>query len=259
MSQEGNTLAQELLHAPMRRFDNPERRWCYRLIPMIIVSVYIAYHATVLGVWNLPSKGIVRKFNPGVLQPLHAHNYFQAASSTQSWAMFAPNPNRSNTFMRVLVEDHEGEVWDLKHDIYQSDRYPYWFYDRMGKINRRISGKKGYQRYYAAWVCRDWARRNSGQPPLSVRFVKVTTRVPNPEVSWKTRGYNPWELPARQQYEETLKCKSLTHGQLSPELVERYGLPEEIITKYPFVETRAITWWERLPKDKKKDEDGAKQ
>lgn len=251
MSQEGDLLAQELLHAPMQRLDRPEQRWCYRLIPMLLVSLYLAYHMTILGVWNLPSKGIVGRFNPGVLKPLEAHSYFRATSNTQSWAMFAPNPNRSNTFVRVLVEDHEGEIWDMKHDIYGTNRYPYWFYDRNGKINRRIAGKKGYQRYYAAWVCRDWARRNGGQPPATVSFVKITTRVPTPKVAWKSRGYNPWELPSRQKYEETLKCRTLTHGQLSPKLVQRFGLPEQTNSDYPFIDTRVTTWWDRKPKEAK--------
>ena len=58
--------------------------------------------------------------------------------NTQSWAMFAPNPHRSNVFMKVMVKDEAGEIWDLKHDIYGKREYPYLWYDRMGKINRRL-------------------------------------------------------------------------------------------------------------------------
>ena len=72
------------------------------------------------------------------------------ADSAGQGQHFAPNPNRTNVFIRVLVEDEQGEIWDMKHDMYREDRYPYFFYARQGKINRRIDDKKGYQRDYAA-------------------------------------------------------------------------------------------------------------
>ncbi len=71
-----------------------------------------------------------------------------ARARTRTW----PTPTAPNIFMKVMVRDEAGEIWDLKHDIYGKREYPYLWYDRMGKINRRLIDQKGYRRHYAAWV-----------------------------------------------------------------------------------------------------------
>ncbi|MCH9679850.1 MAG: hypothetical protein K0V04_00325, partial [Deltaproteobacteria bacterium] len=158
-AEEALGLAQTLLAAPIASDDRPGRRWAYSTWFQLVVSVFVLYHAAILLVHNLPSKGLVKGaqkiFNqePKLWPPkefkfgLHANRYWRATGNTQSWAMFAPNPHRSNIFMKVMVKDDAGEVWDLKHDIYGKRTYPYLWYDRMGKINRRIVDQKGYRRH----------------------------------------------------------------------------------------------------------------
>jgi hypothetical protein len=269
---EGPALAATLLHTPIADDDRPGRRWAYydgftrllgrfgsaaRLLGrtldtaiVVLTSAFILYHTAVLLVHNLPSKGLAKGLQKKFNEKLKADEYFRATGNTQSWAMFAPNPHRSNVFMRVFVKDSTGEVFDLQHDIYGRRPYPYLFYDRMGKINRRIIDQKGYRRHYAAWVCRWWEETHGGEPADEVQFVKLWTRVPPPEkVIQRFRekgynprylGYNPMELELHQHEEDTFRCKSTRQAQLSNEMRRRLGLPETDETLYRPLSVR--TW-----------------
>jgi hypothetical protein len=215
-------------------------RFAYRRPVQLVISLFIVFHALVLLVHNLPSKGLSaglhRKFN----KHLKASVYMRTVGSTQSWAMFAPNPHRQNTFTKVMVEDQDGEVWDMKHDIYRAREHPYLFYDRMGKVNRRLLEQKGYQRAYAAWVCREWERDHKGVPAKEVRIVKMWTRVPPPGKAMKKGGFDPNKLKLHQKREQEYSCKSTLQAQLPPYLERRYGLPESAEKRFRKVSIR--TW-----------------
>ena len=270
---EENGLAHGLLHAPEPEPERP-RKWAYANWAIVLVSLFVAYHATVLLVHNLPNKGLSKGLHKWFNEPhevemfgktwkptLAMRTYMTATGNTQSWAMFAPNPHRSNTFMKVMVKDQSGEVWDMAHDIYGRRRYPYLFYDRMGKINRRIIEQKGYRRHYAAWVCREWERTHGGEAPIEVQFVKMWTRVPPPEKLIKEAGgnplkmgYDPMELKLFQREEDAVRCRTTRHAQLPNTLRERYGLPLLENEDRVFRPVIHRTWW-----DKKETADRAKE
>ena len=63
---------------------------------------------------NLPNKGLSKGLHTFFSEKLQAANYMRAMGISQSWAMFAPNPHRSNLFMRVLVKDK-----DLENTLYR--------------------------------------------------------------------------------------------------------------------------------------------
>ncbi|MEM6291043.1 MAG: hypothetical protein AAGA54_07250 [Myxococcota bacterium] len=258
------SLADTLLHQGASD-PTPKRRWAYPLWGVVLVSTFVLYHSVILLVHNLPSKGLsagVHKwFNnshdvtvlgkPAKLS-LDMRTYMQAVGNTQSWAMFAPNPHRSNIFMKVMVKDKDGEVWDMAHDIYGRRRYPYLFYDRMGKINRRIVDQKGYRRHYAAWVCREWERTHEGEPADEIQFVKMWTRIPPPQkVIAKAKGnpfrmgYDPMELKLYQREEDAIRCKTTRHAQLPNYLRERYGLPLLEDEKKVFRPVHQRTWHDK--------------
>jgi hypothetical protein len=167
--------------------------------------------------------------------------------------MFAPNPHRSNIFMRVLVRDAAGEVYDLKHDIYGKRTYPYLFYDRMGKVNRRIVDQKGYRRHYAAWVCREWERTHGGEAADEVIFVKLWTKIPHPnevikrfkDKGWDLRymGYHPLELKLNEREADTFRCSTNRQAQLPNYLRERYGLP--LTDEDAFRGLNVRTWYQK--------------
>jgi len=237
-------VADRLLRGEFELDEKSRSRWAYSLVGMFIVSLFIAYHTSILLTWNTPSSGLGKTFHSKLISKLDGRNYFGATSNSQSWSMFAPNPNRTNVFIRVLVEDRQGDVWDMEHDIYGKDRYPYWFYDRMGKINRRIDGKKGYQRVYGAWMCRQWALNHDGKTPRAVKFVKKYTRIPTPQQVLKRGqwGYDPWKLPTRQKEQETILCDSTPHAQLPNWMRARHGLPE--LEDDGFRDINIRTWWD---------------
>lgn len=238
------------------------RRWSYGVIGMFIVSMFIAYHTVILLTWNTPSNGFAKRMHSQIIKSTYARRYFTATSNTQSWSMFAPNPNRTNVFIRVLIEDAEGEWWDMGHDIWKVDRFPYWFYDRMGKVNRRIDGKKGYQKAYAAWMCRQWGLSHDGVLPQRVKFVKRWTRVPKPDTLIKkgmasggllgggTFGYEPWKLKSQQKEQNVIKCAQTVHAQLDNEMRARHDLP--LLDDDGFKSLKIRTWYDRQVAEERK-------
>jgi hypothetical protein len=264
-----SALHESLLHgeaiASERR---PGSRWAYSLWGILAVSAFVLYHVSVLLVWNLPSKGLLKTFHSSFLDQVKGKEYFGGTRNNQSWAMFAPNPNRTNNFIHVYVEDLEGELWDFEQDIWAEDRYPYFWYSREGKINRRIDGKKHFQRMYGAWVCREWERQHDGQPAKNVRFVRRVTRVPHAKEVLANGGWDQWEAPSEQTEQETINCKTAQHGQLPNELRVRYGLEprDEIAEKKTFRDVTIRTWWDKAEEERKRaamglagreDEDGS--
>lgn len=253
-------LDASLLHAAPEDPPPPEwgtfRSWVKTQL-WVYSSLFIVYHLFVLIVWNTPGKAIAKDWRKDVFDMTQGPEYFRGTSNGQSWAMFAPNPNRTNTFMRVLVEDQEGQIWDLEHDIWGKDRHPYVFYDRMGKINRRINKKKGYQRVYGAWVCREWEFEH-GELPKEVRFIRKWTTVPEPHkvpaqaAEGRRFGYDPWKLPAKEDQQNVIKCANTPHGQLPPALRERHGL--EPAEEGHFREVRVDTWYTKAEREREREE-----
>ena len=247
-------LFESLLHGdPTSVEPRPQSRWAYPLWGILFLTVFVAYHSMSMLVWNLPNKGLVKDFNKQYVDVSRSRHYFNAAQLHQSWAMFAPNPTRANVFIRVFVEDQQGELWDFEQDIWEEDRYPYWFYDRRGKVNRRLDGKKNYQTIYGAWVCREWERQHDGEPARAVTFVKRWTKIPSPQEVLKKGGWDQWEAPYKQNEQETITCKTTTNAQLPPYLRERYGLPPLEDDK-AFRPVRQQTWWDRAEAERKKQE-----
>lgn len=244
---------------PVPSHRRPESRWAYPLWGILLVSIFVAYQTSTLLVWNTPSKGLAKTFHKEFLDGVYGYKYFNAARLNQSWAMFAPNPNRTNTFVRVFVEDQEGELWDYRQDIWGIDRYPYLWYDRGGKINRRINGKKHYQRIYGTWVCRDWERNHEGEPAKSVTFVRRYTKVPHWNVVIKQGGWDQWKAPFKQKEQETITCKTTVHAQLPERLYDRYGIEMDEDDEKRFRPVKQRTWWDKAEAERKKDERKAKQ
>ncbi len=247
-----DALAAGLLHAPRTDDDKPGQRWAYRPWVLLLMTLAVAYHGFVLIMHNLPAKGLAKEVHKHVNDYLGGATYMRSTGNTQSWAMFAPNPHRSNMFMKVLVKDEAGEIWNLRHDIYGNREYPYLFYDRMGKINRRLIEEKGYRRHYAAWVCREWEREHGGEGPEEVQFVKMWTQVPPPEKVYKYMGYDPMKLYLNQREEESIRCSTSYHGQIPDEIRARLDLPENKPGRFRDVNVR--TWWDNLEAEQRQAE-----
>lgn len=230
-------------HTPLE--DRRPRSRVARVLSIVVATVFVAYHGLALLAWNLPHKHAGKTFYQQYAKWTQVARYFRGTGNVQSWAMFAPNPNRTNAFVRVLVIDDKDEVWDMDQDIYGKNRYPYLWYDRMGKINRRIDGKKGYQKAYGAYICREWERAH-GVLPKEVRFVRRSSRIPSPWDASVRPGplglrYEPWDLPTRQSEQERIRCKAVNHGQLSPALRARAGM--DPAPEGHFKPVKHSTWW----------------
>ncbi len=234
-------LHESLLHAaPAPSEPAPERRWAYSPRVVLLVSALLAYHLAVLLVWNGPGRDLATRFHAEFLEASGGYAYFRATRNDQSWSMFAPNPDRTNNFVKVYVIDERGELWDFGQDIWGQDRYPYVFYDRRGKVNRNIDGKRHYQRIYGAWVCREWARQRGGEAPRAVRFVKRWTKVPEPSAVLERGGWDAWAAPHELFEQETITCRKAAHGTLPNELRARYGLPA--VDERAFKPVEIETW-----------------
>jgi hypothetical protein len=97
-------LTESLLRAPLQVVAEDGRRWAYKPLAMVLVSLFILYHVLVLLQHTTRRAGLAAPFSKTLAETLKAGAYMRAASNIQSWSMFAPNPHRSNMFLQVFVE-----------------------------------------------------------------------------------------------------------------------------------------------------------
>ncbi|MCA9717033.1 MAG: hypothetical protein KC468_20335, partial [Myxococcales bacterium] len=173
--------------------------------------------------------------------------------------MFAPNPPRSNLFMRVLVTDQDDEVIDLNTDVYHpaNKPIPWIWYTRQRKINRRIVGAEGgkgswYQKWHARYICREWARTHGGVPPKQVDLVKIWYSIPTPEWVKEHGPYVPHERYQelhRQKFVYTADCATDINAQLPNHIRARYGLPAAPEDEFkPWFKDRKRAWEDKMKK-----------
>jgi hypothetical protein len=197
----------------------PAGGYAYAGLGRVIAGGLLAYHLAGLAAWMLPQKDSMGTFRIEAREPFKA--WITTTQNTQSWSMFAPNPPKSNLFMKVQVVA-DGERWDLNTDVYACFEegldsevcdevfpIPWVSYTRQRKINRRVAGSEGgggawYQKWHARWVCREWAKAHDGVPPEKVELIKVTYRIPTPEAVRDKGPYDP-----RTRYLQTRQDKDI--------------------------------------------------
>ncbi len=206
------------------------RPWAYGPRGRLLVGALILVHIVAVALWLVPKKGCTSKFRESarrVFQP-----WLMITATGQGWGMFAPNPPKTNRFLRVLVVDDEGVEWDMNTDVYVPERkpIPWIFNDRMRKMNRRLLGPGvKYRRWYARYHCRKWAQEHGGRIPNQVRLIKLSYQIPSPEQVAKSGPYIPEDRLRRRGNERTIltvKCAREVRGQLTNEVRLRHGLPE---------------------------------
>jgi hypothetical protein len=228
---------------------HPERPWAYGRAARMITSGAIAWHIAAVGLWLLPDREEIAAFRKdarAVVRP-----WLEATRTTQGWGMFAPNPPRHNVFMKVLVTDQNGDVWDMRSDVYAPERKPIPFIwnDRMRKMNRRIIGGESgggdwYRKWYARWQCRDWALQHGGVVPKKVELVKMSYRIPTPEQVKKHGWYRPEDRlrdHGKETTEHTEHCAKAPLGQPVPEVAARHGVESTVAFK-PWITLRRAAW-----------------
>jgi hypothetical protein len=166
--------------------------------------------------------------------------WLSGSGTTQSWEMFAPNPPRSNQFMKTVVVEDDGDRWNLANNAFDYRPNPWIINDRMRKMHRRMVGKgKWYLRYWVNYHCREWALR-TGEMPKEIEIWSITTRIPSPEAVnyWqpkKFKGrrdpsgaitgepYDPRKLTVKESHVQTHPCGK--DARFPVTMLERYGLP----------------------------------
>ncbi len=149
----------------------------------------------------------------------------QGTATSQSWKMFAPNPPRSNTFMKTVIVDDEGWRWDLQNNSFELRPNPWIWNDRMRKMQRRMVGKgKWYLKYWAAYQCREWYLRTGGKSrAVRVEIIKLNTKIPSPDQVTRQGWYDPRKLKVNTSVVQTHKCPNV--GDIPMFMKERYGFP----------------------------------
>ncbi|MFO7562292.1 MAG: hypothetical protein R6X02_06585 [Enhygromyxa sp.] len=216
------------------RFGRPrqgerEYTWAYGWFGRAWVGTFIAVHLAAVAAWSIPAKDCTASFRKPARELIRP--YMNMTQTYQSWNMFAPNPSRANVFMKVFVTDEDGQVWDLYTDANspRNKTNPWFFYDRMGKITRKVTGEAThYQKWVARYHCRKWALDHGGELPSSVEIIKQWYVVPPPE-KLRARGpYQPADYLAahgRQKRVYRARCATEPDAQPSNEIRRRHGLP----------------------------------
>lgn len=218
---------------PRRRLSPNVPPWAYGALGRWVIGSLIIWHLIAVAGWLLPAKDSFKSFQPetrAIVGP-----WLRLTQTTQGWGMFAPNPPRSNVFMKVLVTDAEGNVHDLKTDVYAPEQKPIpWIWnDRRRKMNRRIIGGESgqsewYRKWYARYQCRQWALDHNGETPQKVELVKLSYRIPTPEQT-RQKGYyvaeELFERAGKESVTHTEHCRTTVMGQLPDFIRARHGLP----------------------------------
>jgi hypothetical protein len=225
----------------------PSTGSCYGPAGRLVVSAILLWHGFAVGVWLTPERDAIA----AVRTPARAlvRPWLEFTRTAQGWGMFAPNPPRHNVFMKVLVTDADGEVWDMRSDVYAPERraLPFMWNDRMRKMNRRIiGGEPGgswYRKWYARWHCRQWAIDHGGSLPRKVELVKLSYAIPTPEAMRERGWYRPADrlrdfgtsTPVHLEY-----CATAVLGQPLPVVAERHGIVSA--AHRPWIKGRRVAW-----------------
>lgn len=246
--------------------------WAYGPMGRIVAGTIFVYHSMAVAIWLTPDKDSFLLFRPQAREQIE--RWLLTTQTTQGWRMFAPNPPRSNVFMRTLVTDQNGDVWDMNDDVYacfEEDTgtpeiceyvypIPWIWYSRQRKINRRVGGgteSRGgwWQKWHARAVCKKWQLDHDGKLPAKVDLVKVWYPIPSPDETWKNGPYDPkthYNAHKRQQYVHTTNCLKDPTGQLPNYVRERHGIPEVDASKIrPWYKNRCRGWEKHLKEQAK--------
>ena len=191
------------------------------------VGLLLFPHYTVFNAWRSPAKAVFG-------------SWLSTSATSQSWEMFAPNPPRSNQFMKTVVVEEDGDRWDLRNNAFNYRPDPWIINDRMRKMHRRMVGKgKWYLRYWVSYHCREWALA-TGEMPKEIEIWSITTRIPSPDAVnyWQPKKFKGRKDPSGAITGEPFDPRKLTvketHVQTHPcgkdariplYMLERYGLP----------------------------------
>lgn len=186
------------------------------------VLFFMVYHCSAVAVRFIPDYPITQAWRGESRQVFG--DWVRGTNQTQSWKMFAPNPPRSNTFMRTVVVDTDGQYYQVGKDHYTNRPYVFWYNDRMRKMHRRMVGKsKWYLRYWGQYHCRDWALKHDGHLPKEVRVLKLKTGIPKPEELVEAGvPSDPRKRKLRIELIETHTCEP---DVITPEIKRRRGWP----------------------------------
>jgi hypothetical protein len=186
-----------------------------------LILFAVLYHSLAVGLTLLPSYAILNKWRSPAASIFGS--WLRGTGTNQSWQMFAPNPPRSNTFLKTVVIEADGERWDLRNNAFHYRPNPWIWNDRMRKMHRRMAGKgKHYLRYWATWQCREWTLL-TGELPVEIEMSKITTNIPSPDAVAEKGPYHPRKLKPRESHLQDQACKG--DGELPLFMKERYGLP----------------------------------
>ena len=252
----------------------PRMVWAYGPVGRMVAGFLFAWQILGIAIWLLPDKDSLGTWRITARSPFKT--WLETTHTSQGWQMFAPNPPRSNLFMRVLVHDKDGEIYDLNTDVYAclgSDPnapdheaicdavypIPWIWYSRQRKMNRRIAGGEGghgewYQKWHARWVCREWEREH-GSLPDKVELVKITYRIASPKETAKNGPMDPFEAYRKTNHQDSVhvsNCETTAEGQLRNEMRERFGMPLVEEKKVRLWKKNRCRRWEKFLKDEAK-------
>jgi len=205
----------------IRRAREPGPALAYGSLGRCLALGALVYHSAAVGLSLFPKYPILNKWRSPAAGVFGG--WLRGSATNQSWRMFAPNPPRSNTFLKTVVIEDDGDRWDLRNNSFHYRPNPWIWNDRMRKMQRRMAGKgKWYLRYWASWQCREWTLE-TGEMPYQIEASKIITKIPGPDAVAKKGPYHPRKLRAKERHIQDHKCKG--KGELPLYMKERYGLP----------------------------------
>ena len=159
----------------------------------VLISAFLLFHLVAFASWSLPVNSLLNNRLKAAIKP-----YMLWSGLFQTWQMFAPDPERVNSFVHaeITMRDGSTRLWSLgrMNEIGYVDRY---FKERYRKFSTEYLRIDEYSALWpdaARYIAR--ANRSPSNPPVAVRLVRSWSEInppgPNGEYQpapWKQYTY----------------------------------------------------------------------
>jgi len=187
----------------------------------VLVAAFVLLHGLTVVALCLPTHAVFDTWRRPLQRAVMP--YAELAHVRQGWRMFAPNPPRSTSFMRTVVETGDGTFTKMGPDFFDDRPTVFWINDRRRKMHRRMVGKGTW--YLTPWGeahCRLWMREH-GEPAQAVIVERIDERiVPPPRYLGDP---SPGRVRIRAKRKQVRRVPCGDNGGVDAALAERWGLP----------------------------------
>jgi hypothetical protein len=150
------------------------------LLKRSLITLFLLFHLVAILSWSLPLNSLLIA---GVKQKVAS--YMQWSGLFQGWAMFAPDPPKTNAYVDAEVTFRDGRtaIWRFPR-MQELGFIQRSFKERYRKFSIERLARNGNAALWpdtARYIARQYP--DAGNPPVLVRLIRHFSDIPPPEAS----------------------------------------------------------------------------